>query len=29
MMRGKYGSLFHIVMGLVHMAVVGGGYHVR
>lgn len=29
MMCGKYGSLFHIVIGLVHMVVVRGGYHVR
>lgn len=29
MMCGKYGSLFHIVIGLVHMVVVGRGYHVR
>ncbi len=29
MMCGKYGSLFHIVIGLVHIVVVMGGYHVR
>lgn len=29
MMCGKYGSLFHIVMGLVNMVAVRRGYHVR